>query len=112
MERGELIMDYAEQRRQYVSQIRDSFEQGRKDAPEETEKWAAFWMRLRFAAALCLFFLFFCWQSSGITILGYDAGKIIDMIADNRYDKFLQDSDMISNWNVPDFDIAEIFDVE
>lgn len=103
-------MDYAEQRRQYVSQVRNSFEQGVEEDPEDKANGDVFWMRLRFGLALCLFFLFFCWQSSGVTIAGYDAGKIIDMITDNRYDKFLQDYDMIENWNVPDFDIAELFD--
>lgn len=107
-------MDYAEQRRQYVSQVRNSFEQGTEEFTEETTKREGFWMRLRIVTALCLFFLFFCWQSSGIKIMGCEAGKIIDMIADNRYDKFLQDCDMISNWNVnvPDFDIPELFDGE
>lgn len=102
-------MDYAEQRRQYVSQVRSSFDQGEPETTEETPKWEVLGMRLRFAAAVCLFFLFFYWQSSGITILGYTAGKIIDMIEDNRYDTILQDYDKISGWKVPDFDIAEIF---
>lgn len=103
-------MDYAEQRRQYVSQVRSSFEQGETEAAGETPKWEILGMRLRFVTAIVLFFLFFYWQSSGMTILGYTAEKLIDMVADNRYDTFLQDYDMIHNWKVPDLDIAEIFD--
>lgn len=103
-------MDYAEQRRQYVSQVRSSFDQNGAEVPEETPKRESFWMRLRFVTALCLFGLFFYWQSSGIKILGFEAGKVIDMIEDNRYDTFLQDYDRISDWKVPDIDIAEIFD--
>lgn len=89
-------MDYAEQRRQYISRVRSSFEQGETEVPKEPSNREGLGMRLRFAAAVCLFLLFFYWQSSGITILGYEAGKVVDMIEDNRYDTFLQDYDRIS----------------
>lgn len=91
MERGMAMVDYAEQRRQYVSQIRDSFDQREAEAAEPEPGTASWGMRLRFVVALALFLLFFYWYDADIVIQGCTAEKVMDLIEDNRYDTILQD---------------------
>lgn len=116
------MTDYARERREYISQVRSSFGedtgemriQGRgrygrkpesvkqqrlKEKLTEQEEWqpegTGLWMRVRFFAAVSLFFFFFCWQSSGKELYGMTPAKMIDMIEDNRYDTILQEYDTV-----------------
>lgn len=88
---GMRMEDLAGKRREYVSQVRSSFETG--EITDESVKCVreVKWWRLRLLVAILLFVAFFFWHSSGIQIQEIKSTKIIDMIEDNRYDKLLQD---------------------
>ncbi len=86
---------YAERRREYVAQIRSSFDNGAEDViSNETEERTAFafsFGKFRFFAAMvCLVFFLVNWYTGG-TIFGVSVTEIIDIVTDNHYYTNLQD---------------------
>lgn len=79
------MLDHAKRRREYVAEIRDSFDRGETEPAVEEPRWEVWGMRLRFVAALAIFLLFFYCFDTDTGIHGYTTEKIIDMIEDNRY---------------------------
>lgn len=79
------MLEHAKRRREYVAQIRDSFEQGEAEPLEMETGWEVWGIRLRFVAALAIFLLFFYCLDTDTEIHGYTTEKIMDMIEDNRY---------------------------
>lgn len=85
------MTDYVEQRREYVSRVRNSFDEGTALEPEIEYGMDVKWGKLRFTVALLLLAGFFFWHSTGMQIHEYTSTKVIDMIEESRYDKLLQD---------------------
>lgn len=89
--------DYAMRRKEYVQQIRASFDQSGAEsmyssAADETEETDTAFLsfKIRFAIAILLFgMVFFCHYHS-YTIFGMEITEIIDIISDNQYDTFLK----------------------
>ncbi len=86
---------YAERRREYVAQIRSSFDNGAEDViSNETEERTAsafsFGKFRFFAAMVCLVFFLVNWYTGG-TIFGVSVTEIIDIVTDNHYYTNLQD---------------------
>lgn len=85
------MTDNAEQRRQYISQVRHTLKR-EQDAPEKLENGTETkGMRVRFLMSVVLFAAFFCWHTTGVKVYEYTSAKVIDLIEENRYDKILQD---------------------
>lgn len=90
--------DYVMRRREYVQQIRASFDSpvpnehyyGQMNTEEESVDSTFFSFKIRLLAAILLFCVFFFCQYYSRPILGMDAAEIIDMIKDNQYYTFLQ----------------------
>lgn len=86
---------YAERRREYVAQIRNSFETEEKrdisydtkDVPETSFSFS----KLSFLAAFCIFGLFLYLKFTGAEIYGYHAEDITEIISDNHYYTKLQE---------------------
>lgn len=85
------MTDNAEQRRQYISQVRHTFEQEQDESKEMETGTETKGMRVRFLMSVVLFTVFFCWHTTGVKIYEYTSAKVIDLIEENRYDKILQD---------------------
>lgn len=87
--------EYAARRREYVAQIRSSFDNGAEDViSNETEERTASafsFGKLRFGAAMVfLFFFLVNWYTDG-TIFNFSVTEIIDIVTDNHYYTNLQD---------------------
>lgn len=89
--------DYALRRKEYVQQIRASFDQS-NDALEPglveiptTEYSAFFGLKIRSMIAILLFLAFLFCKYNSYPIFGYTTTEIIDIITDNQYYTFLQD---------------------
>ena len=91
---------YAERRREYVAQIRSSFDNGAEDViSNETEERTASafsFGKLRFFAAM-VFLVFFLvnWYTGG-TIFGVSVTEIIDIVTDTHHYTNLQDYVMMT----------------
>lgn len=86
---------YAERRREYVAQIRSSFDNGAEDVIsneiEERTASAFSFGKLRFWTAMaCLAFFLVSWYT-GETFFGVSVTEIIDIVTDNHYYTNLQD---------------------
>lgn len=81
--------DYAVRRKEYVNEIRKSFDLPKQEnqQTEKTENSSFGWLffKVRMCLALALMLLFFLFYSYGYEIYGYQAQDIIDMISDNHY---------------------------
>lgn len=86
---------YAERRREYVAQIRSSFDNGAEDViSNETEERTASafsFGKLRFFAAMVFLVFFLVNRYMGGTIFGVSVTEIIDIVTDNHYYTNLQD---------------------
>ena len=90
--------DYTMRRREYVQQIRASFDipEGERETLEweDTENNVAetqfLSFKIRLAIAVILFIVFFFCKYNSYPILGMEVAEIIDMISDNQYYTFLQ----------------------
>ena len=83
---------YAQERRRYISEIRDSFElDGQREAPAEPVR-AFGGVRLRLTVSLLLLILFVVWQDAGTKIKGCTPEQVLDLIEENRYDTILQEA--------------------
>lgn len=84
-------VDYAGQRRAYISRVRDSFETEHAENGIELPGHETAGMRLRLMISVILFALFFIWYDSGTLIQGVGPGEVMDLIEYNRYDTILQE---------------------
>lgn len=89
--------DYAMRRKEYVQQIRASFdhpEQGDAYPPVNTEEIpldsSLLWFKIRLMIALIIFCVIFFCKYNSYPFLGIEVSEIIDMISDNQYYTFLQ----------------------
>ena len=98
--------DYAMRRREYVQQVRASF-----DMPEEERnipEWEDtdntegvenpfFSFKLRLTISVLLFFVVFFCKYNDYPIFGIEVSEIIDMISDNQYYTFLENCDILED---------------
>ena len=90
------IDDYVVRRRQYVADIRRSFDTNdfkMEDTVSEYEKEnssSILFLKLRFFLALCIFAAFLLCKFTGAAFYEYDTKEVIDIIADNQYYTKLQ----------------------
>lgn len=86
--------DYVIRRREYISEVRKSFDQTNEEMGEQTatKVSSSFLMqkiRCVLALGLVLGFLIFSYSKS--EIMGYQAKDVIDIISDNQYYTNLQE---------------------
>lgn len=79
-----------ERRRAYVTEVRNSFddesmESTDDDIRHQPGEHSALFIKLRLFFAVLLLGLFVVFRFSGISIKGYTAEDVIDMIEDNQY---------------------------
>ena len=81
--------DYADRRRAYVTEVRNSFEEESTEGTSYDESHqpaiSALFSKIRLFAAVLLFGLFVAFKFTGISIGGYTAEDVIDQISDNHY---------------------------
>lgn len=92
--------DYAIRRREYVQQIRASFDQPaeegysfaqiRPEYDEEPLDTTFLGLKIRLTIAIVLFCVIFFCKYNSYPIFGLEVSEIIDMISDNQYYTFLQ----------------------
>ncbi|MBQ8279429.1 MAG: hypothetical protein IJZ23_06275 [Roseburia sp.] len=90
--------DYAIRRREYVQQVRASFNQPTEDgyvyaqnnAGEEPIDTTFLGLKIRLTIAVILFCVIFFCQYNSYPIFELEVAEIIDMIRDNQYYTFLQ----------------------
>lgn len=93
--------NYAIRRREYVQQIRASFDQPteenynnydyiRTEFEEEPIDTTFFSLKIRLTIAIILFCIIFFCKYNSYPIFGMEIAEIIDMIRDNQYYTFLQ----------------------
>jgi len=92
--------DYAIRRREYVQQVRASFDQQTEDGYNytrlrtETDAEPAdtifLGLKIRLIIAIVLFCVIFFCKYNSYPIFGMEVVEIIDMISDNQYYTFLQ----------------------
>lgn len=94
---------YAERRREYVAQIRNSFDTQEKDerpyGTDDTEAVSFSFTKLQFLAAGCILVFFLFLKFTGTAFYGYYANDIIDLVSDNHYYKELKELDLTDKWN-------------
>lgn len=95
---------YAERRRQYVDEIRNSFE---TDTSMPKEEWNGglsssygIFFKIRLILALAVFAVFLYCNYMDIKIGDYSTEKIIEMVSDNHYYTKLQNYVMIQEQNL------------
>ena len=92
--------DYALRRREYVQQIRASFDQpaetgysyitNKYENEEATNDTTFLGLKIRLTIAIILFCVIFFCKYNDYPIIGMEVSEIIDMISDNQYYTFLQ----------------------
>lgn len=87
---------YVDRRRQYVAQIRNSFDSPKPkelpyEEPKEGGESSFSFQKLQFLTAAGILILFLFMKLNGIEFYGYQAQEIIDIISDNHYYTNLQD---------------------
>ena len=93
--------DYAIRRREYIKQIRASFDQPteenynnysytRTETDEEPLDTTFLSLKIRLTIAIILFCIIFFCKYNSYPIFGMEVAEIIDMISDNQYYTFLQ----------------------
>lgn len=90
--------DYAMRRREYVKQIRDSFDQPSEDGytfqtrdiEEEPINIPFLGFKIRLFIAIILFGSFLFCKYNSYPLMGREVTEIIDMIRDNQYYTFLE----------------------
>ena len=92
--------DYAIRRREYVQQVRASFDQPteeeynytqiRTETDEESVDTTFLGLKIRLTIAIILFCVTFFCKYNSYPIFGMEVAEIIDMISDNQYYTFLQ----------------------
>lgn len=97
--------DYAIRRREYVQQVRASFDQSaeegnlytqtRTGAEAEPLDTTFLGLKIRVTIAVVLFCVIFFCKYNSYPIFGLEVVEIIDMISDNQYYTFLQNCDIL-----------------
>lgn len=94
--------DYAMRRREYVQEIRASFDQPSEDEygynemlNDGAEESSFLGFKIRLAIAMILFFIVLFCKYNAYPIFGFEVTEIIDMIRDNQYYTFLQNYDIL-----------------
>ena len=92
--------DYAIRRREYVQQVRASFDHPREErynyattrteAEEEPIETTFLGLKIRLTIAIILFCIIFFCKYNSYPIFGMEVAEIIDMISDNQYYTFWQ----------------------
>lgn len=87
---------YVDRRRQYVAQIRNSFDSPEQkelpyEEPKEVGESSFSFQKLQFLAAAGILILFLFMKLNGLEFYGYQAQEIIEIISDNHYYTNLQD---------------------
>jgi len=92
--------DYAIRRREYVQQVRASFDQPVEErynyastgteAEDEPIDTTFLGLKIRLTIAIVLFCVIFFCKYNSYSIFGMEVAEIIDMISDNQYYTFLQ----------------------
>ena len=92
--------DYAIRRREYVQQVRASFDQPAEErynytstgteAEEEPIDTTFLGLKIRLTVAIIIFCVIFFCKYNSYQIFGLEVAEIIDMISDNQYYTFLQ----------------------
>lgn len=94
---------YAERRREYVAEIRSSFDTKDNDersyGTDDAEEVSFSFSKLQFLAAGCLLVLFLFLKFTGTEFYGYHANDIIEMVSDNHYYTELQNLDLSNEWD-------------
>lgn len=80
-------MDYANRRRAYVQEVRDSFREENRLAEQREQAGDGFFtfFKLRLLVAVMLFAAFFGCLSTGTEIAGYSAEEVMALVCDNHY---------------------------
>lgn len=93
--RTSMTEDYAERRRQYVAEIRDSFDRSGTNKAEfgnrEADENGISFGKMKFLVSVGIFILFLFLKFDGSDFYGYQAKDIIEMVADNHYFTSLQE---------------------
>lgn len=90
------IDDYVVNRRQYIAEIRRSFDtndsqMGDTVSDKEKENSSSIlFLKVRFLLALCIFAAFLLCKFTKTSFYNYDTTEVIDIIADNQYYTKLQ----------------------
>ena len=92
--------DYAIRRREYVQQVRASFDQPAEEryiyystgteAGDEPIDTTFIGLKIRLTIAIVLFCVIFFCKYNSYPIFGMEVAEIIDIISDNQYYTFLQ----------------------
>ena len=92
--------DYAIRRREYVQQVRASFDQPTEEgyiydstgteADAEPIDTTFLGLKIRLTVAIVIFCVIFFCKYNSYPIFGLEVSEIIDMISDNQYYTFLQ----------------------
>lgn len=99
-----MVEDYVVRRREYVADVRKSFDSITNDmeepASDATEHGSSFlFFKIRLFLALFIFGVFLYYKYTGAGIGNYQAEDVIDIISDNQYYKDLQEYVMIQETN-------------
>ena len=108
--------DYIANRKEYIKQIRASFEEPQKEFDIDTtenitniQSEPNITLKSRCFLAIFIFIcIFFCHYNS-YSIFGIEVSEIIDRISDNRYYIFLENCDILEDDNYSEL-IYNIFD--
>lgn len=87
---------YVEERRAYVAEIRNSFDEGRSVADRsgrvtQEDPYFSLGVKVRLFLSIVLLCLFLGMKLTGMEIRGYNAADVIDKITENSYTANLQD---------------------
>lgn len=93
------IDDYIMKRREYIAEIRRSFDTNDRimeDTVSEGDNSSSIlFFKVRFFLALCIFAAFMLCKYTGYTFYVYDTKEVVDIITDNQYYTKLQNYVMI-----------------
>ncbi len=96
-----MVDDYAVRRREYVAEIRKSFEGGAETEEgegrfEQTEEGLPLlFLKIKFFVAACIFVSFLFCKYNGYDFYRFTPAEVIEMISDNQYYTKLQNYVMI-----------------
>lgn len=78
--------DYAQARKQYVEEVRRSFDHaGTEEYQEETGAGAASFLKVRLLIAACIFAAFVLCDRTGSRFYNYTADEVVSMLQQERF---------------------------
>lgn len=96
---AEVTESYAERRRAYVAEIRNSFEDDKREKTsyDENREQGSFFLfaKIQLLVAAVLFCLFLFLKLTDTKLYGYSTEDVVDMITDNHYYTKLQEYDIL-----------------